>query len=136
VSRLDLEQPVLRTAADVAQAKRAGRSRLPPPHTVLAVELAEDQASGFETRLNREADACGCGSAAVAASFAFFGYVVVVLLVVGTPPRWGFAELVWGGAVLLGAALVGKALGLMRARRRWFDELERLRAQLLLGGDG
>jgi peptidoglycan/LPS O-acetylase OafA/YrhL len=62
----------------------------------------------------------------VAASIAFFAYVGAILLVVGTPPHWGTSELLWGVAVVVGAALGGKAVGVVRSRRRLFDELERL----------
>lgn len=66
----------------------------------------------------------------MAASLAFFAYVGVILLVVGTPPSWGTAVLLWGLAVVVAGALGGKAFGLVRARRRWFDQVDRVRAQV------
>jgi hypothetical protein len=104
------------------------------PRMVLSLEL-DGHISEVEARVDSEASACGCGSAAVAASFAFFAYLGVVLVVVGTPPHWGASELLWGIAVVVGAALVGKALGLVRARRRWFGELEQVRAQVAMPDD-
>jgi hypothetical protein len=105
------------------------------PRMVLSLEL-DGHISDLEARVNSAASACGCVSAAVAASLAFFAYLGVVLVVVGTPPRWGASELLWGIAVVVGAALVGKALGLVRARRRWLGELEQVRAQVALPDDG
>jgi hypothetical protein len=104
------------------------------PQTVLSAEL-DGHISDVEARVNSEASACGCVSAAVAASFAFFAYLGVVLVVIGTPPHWGASELLWGIVFVVGAALVGKAVGLVRARRRWFGELEQVRAQVAMRDD-
>jgi hypothetical protein len=128
-TRLDREQSVLRTAADVEQAIEVARSRV-----VLSLE-SDGHISDVEARVKSEASACGCVSAAVAASLAFFAYLGVVLVVVGTPPHWGASELLWGIAVVVGAALVGKALGLVRARRRWLGELGQVRAQVAMPDD-
>jgi len=55
-------------------------------HVVLTHESG--QTTALERRLNRDADACGCGNAAVAASLAVFGYLTYLFAVVGAPPRW------------------------------------------------
>jgi hypothetical protein len=98
--------------------------------------LSPSDARHAEVRLNQEAGACGCGSAAVAASACFLGYVAFLFVAHGTPPYWGLLDLVWGLLLTIGAALCGKALGLLRARRRWLAELERLRTQISLASEG
>jgi len=93
------------------------------------------QATALERRLNRDADACGCGSAAVAASFAFFGYLTYLFAALGAPPRWDVRRMLLGVAVIVVAALLGKAIGLIRARRRWRKSLFELRSQILASSE-
>jgi hypothetical protein len=84
----------------------------------------------FETRLNRFVRACGCKSGAVAAVIALASYVTYLLVTTTSSPRGTLAQLLWGGVAFLTAAILGKLLGLLRARTRLVRELEHLAARL------
>jgi hypothetical protein len=62
-------------------------------------------------------DACGCELGGIAASVALIAYVAYLFVVQGSPPGWQLRDLGWGVAVVFGAALAGKAVGIARARR-------------------
>ena len=131
------ETAIIRTGHDVA--KLVHRSRLrygTRPTRVAVAALSPSDAKHAEERLNREASACGCGNAAAAASACFFGYVAFLFFLHGAPPHWDLIDLLWGLILTIGAALCGKALGLLRAQRRWLTELERLRTQISLASEG
>src|SRR5439155_7073881 len=63
--------------------------------------MGPGQATALERRLNRDPDACGCGSAAVAASLAFFGYLTNLFAALGAPPRWDVRRMLLGVAVIV-----------------------------------
>jgi hypothetical protein len=64
-----------------------------------------------------EKQACGCEAGAIAASAALLGYFAYLFAAEGAPPGWQLSDLGWGSAVVFGAALAGKAVGIVRARR-------------------
>lgn len=84
----------------------------------------------FERRLNQLAAACGCESGATFAVIALAGYIGYVLLTTGWHPRWSVSSGAWGVAVFLVGAVLGKLVGLVRARARLVRELEHLAARL------
>lgn len=49
---------------------------------------------------------------------------------VGSPSHWSSGDLLWGAAVFLVAAAIGKLLGLATARLRVIRQLERLRHRI------
>ena len=60
---------------------------------------------------------CGCAAGGVAASVALFAYVAYLFFAEGAPPHWELGDLGWGAAAVFGAAVAGKAAGIVRARR-------------------
>jgi hypothetical protein len=92
--------------------------------------LDQYQSRYFETRLNQLASACGCESGSVAGVVALVGYIGYLLVTTGWSPQWNVSHLLRGGILFLAAAVLGKLLGLFRARARLVRELEHLAARL------
>ncbi len=94
------------------------------------VGITPDEAALLGTRLNLHAANCGCEAGSVVSSLVVVGYAGYLGLARGWPTNWGVRDLLVGVAVLLAAALVGKALGILLARVHLVHELERLLERL------
>jgi hypothetical protein len=77
--------------------------------------LEENRVATAPARAGKEA--CGCEAGAIAASAALIAYVVYLFVAQGPPPGWQLRDLGWGTAVVFAAALLGKAVAIVRARR-------------------
>lgn len=106
-----MTQYASRTVPDeliVAGQQLRGFSSLPP-----------DEAFTFHQRLVESAHDCGCRLGGMAASLALSLYLVLTIalpLIGGTPVTFSWWKAL---AALLGGALVGKTLGVFRAKRRF-----------------
>ena len=123
--------PVIRDAGDVDRLL----ARLDLLATVRRVSLdldslRPDESRAFQTRLNRLGAACGCEMGALMAVLGVAGYFGHLWGTVGSPSHWSSGDVLWGGAVFLVAATIGKLVGLAGARIRLIRQLERLRERI------
>jgi hypothetical protein len=131
---LSSSETVLRTVADVDALAKNDRfffgTRKIRKVALHLPELSAPESVNIETRLNAAAHDCGCNAGVVVASFGFMLYLVFLLATVGGVRHWRLGHVLWGAAACFLSALVGKVAGLVLARIRFVEELQRLRARL------
>jgi hypothetical protein len=130
---VSIPETMLRTVADVdafVAGARFFRTRKTGKVVLHLGELSARESMDVEARLNASAQDCGCNVGAVVASFGFVLYVSFLLATVGSVRHWRLRDVVWGAIVCLLCALLGKVFGLVLARIRFVNELQRLRARL------
>jgi len=122
---------VIRNLEDVENLRNRPQQLLSSRRISLELEsLDTSQTRYFEARLNQLATACGCESGAMAGMIALAGYIGYLLVTTGWHLRWIVSYFVWGAALFLAAAVIGKLVGLVRARARLVRELEHLAGRL------
>jgi hypothetical protein len=125
---------ILRTVADVHALLEKSRNFLGTRKMgevrVRAPELLAHEAAMLEVRLNAWAQECGCGAGAIFASIALVVSVVSLFMTEGSLRHWRLGPVLWAGLACFLCALVGKVVGLARARVRFTSELQRLRTRL------
>lgn len=132
-SRKPPEPVVVRSLADVQGILENARSFRRTPRTALDLDaVSTREAARVQARINLRAAECGCNAGSVSGAVALLAYASYLLVGVGSPGHWSFQHLLVGTTVVIGAALAGKAFGIVRARLQLVGELERLRDQLLL----
>jgi len=92
--------------------------------------LAPEEGQRFEARLNRHADACGCGESgmvSIAALLAFGAYSFL------SSARSLGSLLLYGIVTFVLAGAAGKLVGLLRAKHRFRKELRALAERLKSG---
>ncbi len=93
----------------------------------LALELdclTPTESARCERAIERLVQACGCGAGALLGGSCLLGWALVIAL--RPPAGLAWPDVVGAVVVFFVGALVGKALGLLRARRLLIDELSRL----------
>jgi hypothetical protein len=109
----------IRTVGDLESLLKRCRRGERPNRLVLDVEgLAEADAKRWEARLSRYYFACGCEAGSVVLLVALAAYLVALALAPGGFGAATWREAVAGVVVGFVAAGVGKAVGLIHARRR------------------
>lgn len=95
------------------------------------IKISLDGSSGrdlsdAEIRLNADLRECGCQEGSIAAALTLFVYVALLIFEVGWPSSWHWRHLFLGIGSCFAMAMLGKAIGLLRARFRLIQELELL----------
>lgn len=119
----------LRGPADLATLPKRLRLGQGPIRLTLALPgMGEPDRALAEARLSAHLSACGCNEGALALIVALPPAVFVAVLSPLSPGGWQSWAVVF--AVLVAASLIGKLVGLARARRRLTVEIAGLLARL------
>jgi hypothetical protein len=122
---------VVRTT-DELTALRSGRLRA--RRGTLRLELAgltDDEARSAATRLSALQNECGCR---VGALLAYPTTVAVVIWQVASSPPWATTlttRIASSAAIIIAAGMLGKGIGVLRARRTFAREIDTLRQRIL-----
>lgn len=87
-----------------------------------------------QARLNNSAHDCGCGIGAIAAAAGLMLYAGLLFTAGGPWRQWRPVYALWGLVVCVAFAMAGKIAGLVLARFRFIQELQRLKSRLGCGG--
>jgi hypothetical protein len=110
---------------------RASRESIRQPFPEVDVRLpglASGTALKAQLRINQAAVDCGCATGSAAITFAALLCAALLWIAAGSPTGDDWPQRLAAGLVMLAAAVVGKLVGLLRARRRLIDELAALTA--------
>lgn len=117
--------------ADVERLLRRSRPWSPTHPTRISLQLLcmpEAESKAIEERINRNADACGCGESGVlivAAALAYGIYAFVTR-------AHSFGDIILHVAfAFVAAGLAGKVIGLLRAKQRFRRGLRELAARMV-----
>jgi len=77
-----------------------------------------------EIRLNAKLHECGCQEGSIAGAVGLLAYVALLLVQVGWSAAWRWKYVGLGVGFCFVMAMLGKAVGLLRARRRLIRQLE------------
>jgi VIT1/CCC1 family predicted Fe2+/Mn2+ transporter len=122
-----------RSAVVIASAADVERLSLPDlRHRTISVEvpgLPPEEAARISSRLTRRAHACGCETSSVTTVVAIVGLIAVEFA--AGMPGLTWSSIATGLAILIAAAVIGKAIGLAYARARLKAEIGELQARIL-----
>jgi hypothetical protein len=94
-------------------------SLTPEPPLVLAMaELTEAEAKYWETRLNREWNACGCREGEIAFMAAIAAYFAAAAIGIAPAMHSTWGHFGWATLMALAAAAIGKIVGRLRSLLR------------------
>ena len=121
---------ILQCQKDIERLLQRSRNLFVPLYThkirVSIDGLSSRNLSDAQMRLNANLRECGCQESSIAAALTLFVYVALLIFEVGWPSSWHWRHLVLGMGSCFAMAILGKAIGLLRARFRLIQELESL----------